>query len=102
MYRIGSHECAAPYAGVLSAWKDMLFTHVGSVIDGGERKKRDLGRIEPHPATCWLCNMTHRPHFAAARSRTKRSLSFRSAQLNMVTCPLGRSEPGSKCKRLCA
>ena len=42
-YAIGDIYVAVSYKNVLSALEDIWLAHVGSVADGGEGKKRELG-----------------------------------------------------------
>ena len=50
-YSISIVECAALYNDVLGTLEDMFSAHVGSVADGGEGKKRELGCNKPYSAT---------------------------------------------------
>ena len=68
----------------------MFFSHVGSVADGGEGKKRELGRGTFHD---------HEASFAFCRGI--QTLTPHSSTFCHLSC--GRSEPGSeRRKRSCA
>ena len=72
----------------------MFFTHVGSVTDGGGRKKRELGCSEPHPTTCWREGFFRILPGHVSCTQHSTTLSPVRALRSQI------SEPGSeKCKR---